>query len=196
MSVKQFIATADQQIQHIVANGKTTDSRLVIARYAAAIAGNFQLWLVSTKPRDDDAVIAVQSNFACEKFEDHRNMLLKFAKSCRVGPDGHYSYSEEEVQAIFQLFTDKVNQGLSGVALGAVLENTSEHFIKDLAKRAKKLGCTDFTYTDKHGMADVKHSDEFAKALELELEMGYDDPTTIIQVAKDAAMALIGKIYA
>ena len=196
MSVQQFIANAGQRVQQVVAQCKT-NPHVVISRYTAAIAGNFQLWLAMTKPRDDDAFCKVYSNFVCETLEDHRGMLLAFEKSCQSdGSAVARAHTGEEVETIFKLFTDKVNRGLSGVALGAVLENTSKIFIPNLASLAKECGCKDFTYTDKHGEADIKHSDEFFVALELELMMGYDDPNLIIKQAGDAALALIDKIYA
>lgn len=194
MLARDFIYSAELQVQEIVTRC-ITDDHLLIARYAAAIAGNFQLWLAFTKPRNDTATGAVQKNFSCEKLDDHQGMLLAFAKSCGVHRDGHYAHTEEQVQAIFRLFTDQVNLGLSGVALGAVLENTSKIFIPDLAARAAKCGCTDFTYTGKHGVADAEHSDEFLRAFELEQAMGYDCSTFISIFACEAAVNLIAKIY-
>lgn len=196
MQAKEFIKVAEKRIEKAVRSCKT-DSRLVIARYTAAISGNFQQWLAITFARDVEANGIVLSNLNCEGQEDHRGMLLGFAKSCNTKPgDADRDHSEYEVQVIFDLLTNKKTRGLHGVALGAVLETTSKIFVPDLEKRARECGCTDFTYIEKHGEADIKHADEFLRALELEMEAGYETPWDIAQHARHAAQQLIIKIFA
>ncbi len=196
MQAKEFIQVAEERIEKAVRLCET-DSQIVIARYAAAISGNFQQWLAITFARDVEANSIVLSNLSCEGLEDHRGMLLEFAKSCNAKPRNEdRDHSEHEVQVIFDLFANKATRGLHGVALGAVLENTSKIFIPDLEKRARQCGCTDFTYIEKHGEADIKHSDEFSRALELEMAAGYENRWAIAQYARSAAQQLIIKIYA
>jgi hypothetical protein len=191
------IEEAKKKVSKIV-NESTVDSKIVIARYTAAVAVNFTDWIGKTLPwvRHEVAYCALVDNMRCESVNDHVGMLLNFATLSNAMPGiDHYEYVSNEVAAIRAIFSDVATSGLAGVALCAVLENTSEVFIPDLAKRAKNLGCTDFTYTDVHGEADIEHSEAFTKATVAELEMGYVNGEKIIQRSVDLGTALIEKIY-
>lgn len=198
MTVNELISKAKTQVEEIVSNSKV-DSRTVIARYTAAIAVNFTDWIGKTIPwaRHETARHALVDNLRCESVQDHVGMLLRFAALSKALPSREeFAHTDEEVSAIRKLFAEPATSGLSGVALCAVLENTSEIFIPDLARRAKECGCTDFTYTDVHGEADVEHSNAFTKATEAEQTMGYRDPEFFITGAMEAAVNLIARIYA
>lgn len=195
MLAKLLLDKAEHKVQRSVKRCQE-GSFEVIACYTAAIAGNFQLWLAFTTARDPYARWVIEDNLTLEKQEDHVGMLRNFAKFSEATPGREcYDHVERDVAAINKLFTNPRNCGLSGIALVAMLENTSKIFIPDLALRAKQRGCTNFTYTDKHGEADVAHSSAFLKALELEMTMGYEVPGKIVQKAIDAGVALIAKIY-
>lgn len=198
MTTKELISNAKVRVKEIVGNCKT-DSHTVIARYTAAVAVNFTDWIGKTIPwaRHETAYHVLVDNLRCESVQDHVKMLLDFAALSNAMPDCRdYDATKYEVANIRKLFADPTAAGLSGVALCAVLENTSEIFIPDLAKRAKELGCADFTYTDMHGEADVEHSDAFLKATEAEETMGYRNAEYFIKDATELAVALIARIYA
>ena len=197
-TVQMYIDRAKEEVRQIV-EASTVDSTTLIARYTAAVAVNFTDWIGKTLPwaRHELATCALVDNLRCEAEQDHVGMLLRFAELSGATPDAeHYAHTAAQVAAIRQLFADSTNAGISGVALCAVLENTSEIFIPDLAKRATELGCTDLTYTNVHGEADVEHSDAFAKATAAELTMGYPRGEIFAGRAAAVAVELIRRIYA
>lgn len=197
MTAKELISNAKEQVREIVENSRT-DSQTVIARYTAAVAVNFTDWIGKTIPwaRHETAHHALVDNLRCEAVQDHVKMLLNFAMFSKAMPDREdYAHTYLEVANIRKLFAEPSTAGLSGVALCAVLENTSEIFIPDLARRAKELGCTDFTYTNVHGEADVEHSNAFLKATEAEETMGYRNAEYFVKDAAELAVALIARIY-
>ncbi len=198
MIAKELISNAKEQVREVVENSKT-DSRTIIARYTAAVAVNFTDWIGKTIPwaRHETTYHALVDNLRCEVVQDHVKMLLNFATLSKAMPEREdYAYIYDEVANIRKLFAEPATAGISGVALCTVLENTSDIFIPDLAKRAKELGCTDFTYTNVHGEADVEHSEAFLKAMEEEETMGYLNAEYFIKDASEQAVALIARIYA
>ena len=198
MKTKKFISNAKNEVGRIIAHSKV-DSRTIIARYTAAVAVNFTDWIGKTIPwaRHETARHALVDNLRCEAVHDHVRMLLNFAALSKAMPDREdYAHTYDEVTDIRKLFAEPTTAGLSGVALCAVLENTSEIFIPDLARRAKECGCTDFEYTNVHGEADVEHSDAFLRATEAEQTMGYRNPEYFVRDATELAVALIARIYA
>lgn len=148
----------------------------IVACYTAAIAVNFTDWMGKTLPwaRHEKSRLALTDNIRCESVDDHVGMLLEFARSCQAFPqEFHFNRVEEEVQEVRRLFKNPQTAGLSGVALMAILENTSEIFIPVLAKIATRLGSKNLRYTQIHGVADIEHSRAFTEAFEAELTMGY-----------------------
>ena len=197
MDIENIIDSAKNKVKTIVENSQTSPE-LVISRYTAAVAVNFTDWIGKTIPwiRHENAYYALVDNMRCESVEDHVEMLLNFAKLSDSMPNkSDYEFVEKEVQEIRKLFRDPASAGLSGVALCAVLENTSEIFIPDLAKKAKERGCENFTYTDVHGEADVEHSQAFTEATGKELTMGYHNHEIVIEKAMETGINLIRKIY-
>ncbi len=197
MNIRQHIEKSKAEVESIV-NGSTTDARTVIARYTAAVAVNFTDWIGKTIPwaRHETAYHALVDNLRCEAAEDHVGMLLRFAElSDAVPAREDFAHTTREVEAIRKLFADSAQSGLNGVALCAVLENTSEIFIPDLARRAMECGCSDLIYTDVHGEADVEHSDAFLDAAEAEMTMRYPDASASVAQATRVAVDLIARIY-
>ena len=198
MKINEHILDAKIKVQKIVTESKK-DPHVVIARYTAAVAVNFTDWIGKTIPwtRHEAAYNALVDNLRCESSQDHVGMLLRFAALSKALPNREdYAHTDMEVAAIRKLLAEPATAGLSGIALCAVLENTSEIFIPDLARRAEKCGCTDFTYIDVHGAADVEHSYAFLKATEAEQTMRYQDSDFLVTAATETALALIAKIYA
>ena len=196
-TVSHYIEKARRRVREIVASCET-DSRTVIARYTAAVAVNFTDWIGKTIPwaRHELAVHALVDNLRCEAEEDHVGMLLRFAECSGALPGREdYAHTANEVAAIRQLFADTSNAGFLGVALCAILENTSEIFIPDLARRAEECGCDDLTYTEKHGVADITHSEAFSIAWAAEMTMGYKNPMEEAKISAHAAVGLIARIY-
>lgn len=198
MIVRERILSEKNHVRKIVGECQT-DSHLVIARYTAAVAVNFTDWIGKTIPfvRHEDSYQVLVNNLRCESAHDHVGMLLQFAELSGSLPGrDDYVHVAEQVGLIRSLFTDSNGAGLCGIALCAFLENTSEIFIPDLARRAKECGCTDFTYTDIHGEADIEHSEAFIRALQVEYSNGgYFNPDFLANLAMCDARKLIAKIY-
>lgn len=195
--VEIIIQESKEAVRQIVETSRT-DSMTIIQRYVAAVAGNFTDWIGKTIPsaRHELARYALTDNLRCESEQDHVGMLFEFALRSHALPEGtHYSYVLNSVEKIRGLFKDWNTAGLSGVALCAALENTSEVFIPDLERRAIELGCNDLTYTKVHGVADIEHSRAFSNATIAEFDAGYNDPEIIVRLAVDSAQNLIHCIY-
>lgn len=174
------------------------DPKLVIARYTAAIAVNFTDWIGKTYPwaRHEIAQHALKDNLRCEQSQDHVGMLLDFAKAAGVRVTAEdFARVAEPVEAIRKLLGRVRDAGFTGLAILAILENTSEMFIPVLEEMGKTLGVTDLTYTRVHGEADVEHSDAFIRALKAEWTMGYRDTQAQICDAFDAAVKLLRRIF-
>lgn len=197
MEINKLISNAKTQVREIVGSSRA-DSRVIIARYTAAVAVNFTDWIGKTIPwvRHETAYHTLVDNLRCEASNDHIGMLMRLAAQSKAMPDNDdYDYIYEEVVNIRKLFADPTTAGISGITLCTILENTSEIFIPDLAQRATKRGCTDLTYTDVHGEADVEHSEAFLRAIVAEATMGYRNADYFINDAEEQAVALIRRIY-
>lgn len=199
MTADKIIENAKVEVRKIVDGGKkVVSSQVVIARYTAAMAVNFTDWIGKTIPwiRHEIAYCALVDNLRCEAGQDHVGMLLRFATFSESMPTReNYAYIHDEVANIRKLFAEPATAGLSGVALCATLEVTSEVFIPDLADRAVDLGCADLTYTNVHGEADAEHGRALLKAVEAEATMGFHDAGYFIENAAQRAVALISRIY-
>jgi hypothetical protein len=194
---KSVLDSANTHAREIIAQCRG-NSRVVIARYTAAVMGNFTNWLGWSIPsvRNEYARYALTNNLRCELKQDHIGMLHQLAKSCSAVPDQEaYLCIQPELTMIRQLFVDTNTAGLVGTTVCAVLENTSLIFIPDLARLAEQCGCTDFTYTTVHGEADIEHALMLAEALEYEAYMGYGDAEAVIANASQATLNLLTKIW-
>lgn len=166
------------QRQPYVTTSSNREKRFLIANYTAVMAGNFTDWMGKTLPwvRHEFARFAIIDNLRCEAVEDHATMLEEFANYCGACP-GALSYLQVRsgIRAIRALFRNTQLAGLYGVALMALLENTSRDFIPVLGKIAEELQCPPEyqKYISVHGEADIAHSVQFLKALEAEASMGY-----------------------
>jgi hypothetical protein len=195
--IAQLITDTKEMIQYKVSNSKAGD-RDVLARYTAATAVNFTDWVGKTIPwvRHELSRQVLIDNLRCETADDHVGMLLNFATLSGAMPErADYAHVEDDLKNVRSIFNPIQQAGLSGLALCAMLESTSEIFIPDLAERAKRLGCKDFTYTDVHGVADVAHSDGAIRALECEVTMGYSNWMRSVESAQWACNILFSSIY-
>jgi hypothetical protein len=196
--LKPLIANARNRVQKAIDSASKSNDYAIISRYYAAIAVNFTDWIGKTIPftRSRLANKVLVENLRCESEEDHIGMLLNFVKLSKALPDWEdYCRTESEVAAIRSLFKDFRFSGLYGTALCAAFENLSEVFIPDLAERALSCGCNDFTYTDKHGEADIEHSRALLEATVAESEQDYEHAEQMVETAIDAAADLIIRIY-
>ena len=197
MNVEKTIEEAMSTVEQIVTES-TADSRTVIARYTAAIAVNFTEWMGRTLPwtRHEFTKYVLTDNLRCEITEDHTGMLFRFAENSGIKLESSdYAYTKKEIANIRIMLSNPNSISLSGTALCAVLENTSLVFIPDLAKKARECGCSDFTYTVKHGEADTEHSNLLILALNKESRAGHCSPEATINVSATVAVDLIRKIY-
>lgn len=197
--VDRLIAEAREEVRSFVKPAdQYREPKLVIARYTAAIAVNFTDWLGKTYPwaRHEIAQYALKDNLRCEQSQDHVGMLLNFTKGAGVRVMAEdFEWVAEPVEAIRKLLGRVCDAGFTGLAILAILENTSQVFIPVLEEMGKTLGVTDLTYTRVHGEADVEHSDAFIKALRAEWTMGHRDTQALACDALDAVLGLLHRIF-
>ena len=173
----------------------------LIANYTAAIAINFTDWMGKTLPwvRHELSRFVIIDNLRCETVEDHATMLEKFAEHCNATPTAmSYSHVNYGVRTVRGLFYTPYWAGLSGIALLALLENTSMDFIPVLKQVAGELRCPfeHQKYIRIHGEADITHSEQFLKALEAEASMGYGDQCApILGMVQSTANCLFDGIF-
>jgi len=196
-TVRNYLEQSKTQIRLTVRTSKLRDHE-IISNYTAAIAGNFTDFLGRTLALVRHALSSyvLKQNLGCESVEDHVGMLLGFASKCHALP-GRRNYRKVEIalSGIRALFRTQETAGLAGLALIATLENTSEIFIPDLARRGRRCGCKDFSYTDAHGVADREHSKSLYKALIQEVGAGYRFPFALVSEGSSRATFLIQAIY-
>jgi hypothetical protein len=164
--VRGFVKRADEY----------NNPKQIIARYVAAVAGNFIGLIGMTYPwvRHEGAQHALKDNLRCEQGHDHIGMLHDFAKQAGVtATTEDFDYVAGHLKAIRNLMSYVADAGLIGLVFLAVLESTSVVFIPVLEDIGKKLDVTDLTYTKVHGEADAKHSAALVAALKAEWTMGY-----------------------
>jgi len=171
-------------------------ARKTIKRYTAAIEGNFLAWMggASISARSVVSKFAADENLWVEIRDDHPSMLRNFAKCAKAEPDAEdFQYVHDEVMKIRNLVGEL--SGVKNITLMAALENTSASFIPYLAELAKKLGCTDLTYTDVHGEADIEHANQFLEALSDEQKLGYQNAEKEIDDTLALTLGLLKKIF-
>lgn len=157
----------------------------IIKRYSAAIGPNFVVWMAAAivACRSVEGRFAASENVYIEVKDNHPGMLRDFAKRSQAEPDpADYTFVAPHVDRI-QAEISKMS-GLYLITLMGVLESTSAEFIPWLAEASRKLGNTDFHYTDVHGDADVEHADQFRWALEKEAALHTDPNATINKAMK------------
>lgn len=168
----------------------------IVGRYCATFEGNFITWLAGAliSCRSLQSKHAVELNLFDEIREDHPSMLRNFAKNVYAEPTKEdYQYVEMEVANVRTMIASL--SGLKSIALLAFLENTSEVFIPHLAKLAKKLNATEFTYTEAHGVADIAHAQLFLEALSDEMNHDYQNPHEQMQGAFETGLNLLKRIF-
>lgn len=169
--------------------------RTIIQKYVAAIQGNFVNWMAAAavSGRSVQARFAAEENIYVEMRDDHPGMLRRFAVAAHAEPTAEqYTAVEPLVQEVRVMVAEM--SGAKNTALMGALESTSAEFIPFLAALAKKLGSSDFQYTDIHGEADVEHADQFLWALSHE-QKHYPDFDTQFDVSLAVTLRLLRTIF-
>ena len=147
----------------------------VLLVYRGLIEPNFvpMLTNVWTRCRTEAARKACADNILCEVSEDHPQMLrnfvqpaLKYASLSEV--DLYIRNGDGAMERLNNVTWNRYVPTVWGLIVLASLENASLAFIPWLQEAAEKLGVTDFTYTQKHGVADIEHANQFLQAVEEE----------------------------
>mgnify|MGYP001611967737 CR=1 FL=1 len=148
-----------------------TQARAIIGTYRVAVEPNFIPWMLQAyeTARSQKAKRALKQNINDEISQNHPKMLRDFAQSCGVVvSEEHYRRAAQPVLEMWSLFTRQDN--LRNIGIAATLESTSQVFIPYLAEIGRKLRCTNFTYTDVHGEADIEHARDLHEGLVQEME--------------------------
>lgn len=151
------------------------DLAVVLLTYDRLIRYNFVPWMTYTwiRCQSDVAEKACRDNLNCEVNKKHPWMLADF-----VAPARRYTSIKEKAFHRANLGRNLVagldfaividDEAINGLLVMACLENASIAFIPWLAEAGRRIGATDFTYTDVHGEADIDHANEFVNAVDAE----------------------------
>jgi len=182
MTLKEIFQKQTEQVRKYLGNVEFVsehDAKRTIAKYTAAIEGNFIPWMSAAviHSRSLQAEYAAKENLEVELGDDHPGMLRQFSIDAHAEPTlDDYRSVQDAVKSIRNL--SREGSGLVAITVIATLENTSAAFIPFLAGLAKKRGSKNLTYTDIHGGADIEHANQFIWALEYEkIHYQYPDPT-------------------
>lgn len=126
------------------------------------------MWYAYYRVKSEAWKEALIDNIECEWKDSHQMMLNNFLLQCDSLPN-------LECQKIIRTAlvpswkllqkSSQENSAFVHIVFLTLAENTSLAFIPRLAKSAEKVLCRDFTYTDVHWEADIKHAQLFEKAL-------------------------------
>jgi hypothetical protein len=154
-----------------------TDEELatVLLTYQGLIEPSFVPMMTQTWVRCESEVAreACRDNLDCEVNEDHPRMLRDF-----VAPLWRFDVRDRVGAALRNgrplveaLERETRLSGVHGLTVMAALENASCAFIPWMEDAAKRAGVQDLTYTQKHGVADERHAEEFLAAVEAEMQV-------------------------
>lgn len=168
----QLVENARLAVKEMLQSGNDASPKRVLGRYAAAIAPNFSPWIALTYPwvNHEKAQYALKDNLRCELVEDHVSMLEDFAylQSHCIVDEIDICHVIDPLRQIRKIFRVPERAGVNGLLLLAVLETASLEFIPVLEECGRRRGVKDFTYTQKHGEADIAHSQAFVEAFTAE----------------------------
>jgi len=195
--VDEQLELAKQRIARTLVQQDLSESQIrdLIGTYRVAIEPNFIPWMQRAyeTARSEVAKKVILENIQVEVSQDHPKMLRDFSRGSGVPLDiRHYARVSKPALEMWNLFGN--DNGLTNIAIVATLENTSLEFIPYLANLGKRVGCTDFTYTDVHGEADIVHANELYRGLVEEME--YDNvPWETVATAVDKTSKFLEDIF-
>lgn len=162
-----------------VSNLSIEASRRVLSRYSASITPNFVFWMAGAMlfARSPDAQLILAENLRIEIRDDHPALLQAFTDSSGIMLDEVNIVSTTAFAGMCHR-----SDGLSLIAVIAVMESASAVFIPFLAELSRNCGGTDFRYTDIHGAADILHAEDCIRALQCEA-MCYHDAESRMNIA-------------
>lgn len=192
----QFIDETRARIRGILPDpSKLTDelAGAVLTKYEAMFAPNFtdlldavQRCAVAIK-----AARALSEHLRTERLEAHAELLRDFVASSRARPgmDWRPVAHTHLCNHVFTRVTGErgMENSVFGVAVIALLENTSLDFIPVLRQAGEVVGATNVEYLDLHGEADIEHAEGLRRALFKEVRM-YELEDAMSQL-RDAAEA-------
>jgi hypothetical protein len=144
--------------------------RLVIARYAAVLEGNFIYWMTGAylSARTDEARSIVADNLLEEVRDAHPHMLRTFVIAADAVPTEADSMAIHQDLTAFRLFIGRLEAGPILAAM-AFFEGFIQKFMEFLAEAARRRGSSEMEYTDVHGVCDIAHTAGLFRALNAEL---------------------------
>lgn len=151
--------------------------RGIIARYTAALEGNFIYWMtgayLSVGAAEARSIIC--ENLTEEIRDSHPLMLRKFAMASHALPtdsDGALLY--EDVTKV-RLFVGLLS-GVRTVIMMTFFEEFIQGFMAYLADLAGRRGSAELEYTSVHGICDIAHTEGLFRALAAEMEFNPPEP--------------------
>lgn len=196
--IERNINAATEKVRRIVQESKADDVT-VIQNVRVAFPYKFTHVLGATSSfleKYPEARRIVDDNMRDEVAQDHVGMAIRFAAAAGAFPDWRNEQHMEPIcDRIRQLMSDPASAAKYGIALLAMLENTSLVFIPDMEERAKRRGSKDLQFTQVHGMADEEHAKALCKAAAEVFDEGEAGDEVKFANAVDAGVAFIQRIY-
>lgn len=184
-------------IKKSIKNMSDKESKDIIARYSAAIEGNFVPWLAAgvIQARSIQGRYACAENLEVEISQKHQEMLRYFYVTANAEPDtSHFRAVSSAVSSVRCEIAR--GRGLETLALLATLEMTSSIFIPVLGVLAKQRNhLSDLTYVEVHGSADTHHAAQLRWALKYEAKY-QDEQGFYAGEGCKAAVCLLQAIFA
>jgi hypothetical protein len=153
--------------------------RNIIARYSSVLEGNFIYWMTGAylAVGSDAARSKIIENLLEEVRDSHPNMLHKFTVAAKAIPTDVDAEMVGHALTNVRLFIGRLSPVPTVVTM-AFFEGWIQKFMPYLAELAAKQGSTDFEYTTVHGVCDVTHTEELFNALEAEIALASQPPSS------------------
>jgi hypothetical protein len=169
-------------------------TKIILSRYKYVFEGNFITWMTSSY-LFAQSLEAKQNSFEniwVEVIQNHPGLLHEFARAASINID------TDQIDESISKIREQISQQKSvySITLMALLESSSAIFVPYLENLAISLGVKDLKYSQIHGIADIKHADQFLESLNAE-NAYYDDEKfdTQVNLAFENAFELLESIF-
>lgn len=169
--------------------------REIIARYTAALEGNFIYWMTGAylSVGSEAARLTILDNLREEVRDSHPWMLRKFALAAGAIPtDSDATAIHRDVTNV-RLFVGRLS-GVRIVIMMAFFEGFIQRFMSYLAELAVGQGSAELEYTDVHGVCDIAHTQGLFDALAAEMELAPPKPAADLLEGVELLRTLIQSI--
>jgi hypothetical protein len=169
-------------------------TKTILSRYKYVFEGNFITWMVSSF-LFAQSLEAKQNSFEniwVEVIQNHPGLLHDFANPASI------NIETQLLDISISKIRNQISQQQSvySITLMALLESSSAIFVPYLERLVISLGSKDLQYSQIHGVADIKHADQFVESLNAEKAYFTDEKfNDQINLAFENALELLESIF-